>query len=470
MSKHTNAREIKMINRRHIMLYLFLCTMLAGFFVLTTPQKASAAQCCNCPDRVEAESAKQWETGPTPAGDTKSWPTVQRLVTHSTSELAAQRIWMISVFWEDNVLPAMMLMSEQLTAVAIKQAQIIGSFIDAKHQMETQQVLQKMRAQAHKDYQPSVGMCEFGTGIKSLAASERRAEYNAYLLSQRAQDRHLGNAFTSARTGVDSDRENRIEQFKSTYCDTADNNNGLSLLCDGGSAEPIRRNRDIDFARVVGFPLTLEVDFTNTDKSDDEEDILALSSNLYGHEVFSRPGAKSLKGEEDKKGVLSEMQKHYMDARSIIAKRSVAENSFNAITAMKSEGTEGSEKFLKAILSELGISDDEADAQLSDNVTPADHLLGDKPSYFAQMEVLGKKIYQNPDFYTNLYDKPANVERKKVAMQAIGLMQKFDLFKSYLRHEASMSVLLELAVIDLQDEVENEINTAQAEGRQAESN
>ncbi len=445
-------------NRR--LLSLMIGCMVLGFLILAPHQNAKAEECCNCPEEVEQESEKQWEKGPTD-GPPSQWPTTPRLINHASTELAAQRIWMISVFWEDNVLPALMLMSEQLTAVAVKQAQIIGSFMDAKHQMETQQVLQKMRAQAHKDYQPSVGMCEFGTGIKSLAASERRAEYNAFLMSQRAQDRNLGTAFSIARTGVDSDRESRIEQFKTTYCDTADNNNGLKFLCTGGSAPAKRRNKDIDYARTVGFPLTLEVDFTNAQKTNDEEDIMAMAANLYGHEILSRPDAKSLETTASSKEKITTMQKHYMDARSIIAKRSVAENSFNAVTAMKSEGMEGSEEYLKAILAELGISDQPGQTGKSQ----ADLLLGDKPSYYAQMEVLGKKIYQNPDFYTNLYDKPANVQRKKVAMQAIGLMQKFDLFKSYLRHEASLSVLLELSVTDLQEEIENEINDAQAEGR-----
>jgi len=36
-------------------------------------------------------------------------------------------------------------------------------------------------------------------------------------------------------------------------------------------------------------------------------------------------------------------------------------------------------------------------------------------------------------------------------------MQKFDLLKSNLRNEASQSVLLELAVIDLQSEIEEEL-------------
>ena len=42
-------------------------------------------------------------------------------------------------------------------------------------------------------------------------------------------------------------------------------------------------------------------------------------------------------------------------------------------------------------------------------------------------------------------------------MQGIKLMQKFDMLKSALRSEASMSILLEMAVIDLQTEIEDQI-------------
>jgi len=136
-------------------------------------------------------------------------------------------------------------------------------------------------------------------------------------------------------------------------------------------------------------------------------------------------------------------RKTYLNMRSITAKRNVAQNSFNAIVGMKTEGSGGSKEFMTGILEELGL---DATGEI-----PA--LIGEKPSYHAQMELLTKKIYQNPDFYTNLYDKPANVSRKGVAMQAIGLMQKFDMLKSTLRKEASLSVLLELAVTDEQNDI-----------------
>ena len=101
---------------------------------------------------------------------------------------------------------------------------------------------------------------------------------------------------------------------------------------------------------------------------------------------------------------------------------------------------------MEHILTELGVP-----------ATEALDMLGENPSYYAQMEILTKKIYQNPDFYTNLYDTPANVERKTVALQAIKLIQKFDMLKSYLRGEATVSVLLELAVVNLQNEIEDQI-------------
>ena len=232
-----------------------------------------------------------------------------------------------------------------------------------------------------------------------------------------------------------------------------DNNNGLDYLCDHvqkgnpkmpkiGATDPERMNKDIDFVRTVDSPWTLNIDFTDNKLTDHEEEVLALANNLYGHHVFVRPPSGALKN--DPNGMKA-MQKHYMDARSILAKRSVAENSFNAITSMKAQGSPGSREFMEAVLAELGIP---AVGKVPGQPSDIDLLLGDdpnnaafnsSPSYYAQMEVLTKKSFQNPDFYTNLYDKPVNVDRKGVALQAIGLMQKFDLFKSYLRHEASLS-------------------------------
>ncbi|MCK6417667.1 MAG: hypothetical protein L6Q57_01860 [Alphaproteobacteria bacterium] len=414
-----------------------LSALLLALFTITAPP---AEACCNCPATAKDESSKQWKS------------TEARLKNHYRSELTAQRVWITSVLWEDNILPALMLMAEQFSTVAMQQVQIFGTFLDAGQQMETQQTIQRLRAQAHKDYHPSEGLCQIGSAAKSLAASERKGEFTAVVLAQRSQDRQLGQTGSAAATGYSGDIQNRLAQFKEKYCDPLDNNSGLGYLCDHGggnigAADPARSNRDIDYVATLAAPWTLDVDFTDAKINNGEEDILALASNLYGHEVFRRPTV----GLESQAGKLSATQRVYMDMRSLLAKRSVAENSFNAIAGMKAAGSGGSNAYLQALLKDLGL---ENDAELK-------ALLGDNPSYYAQMEVLAKKIYQNPDFYTNLYDKPANVDRKGVALQAIGLMQKFDLFKSYLRNEASLSVLLELSLMDIQDQIENQTGWTQ---------
>ena len=447
-------------------------TMTIFAFSLLMPMRPAQAACC-CASYAACEACAAFN-------ESFVIPTAHDLTTQIIEQFLdiqfdLHELWIEAVLWNGILLPALRSMADQLTAVSTQQTLIIGTFFDAKHQLETQRVLQTIRARAHKDYHPSSGVCEFGTSIRSLAASERRAELNAHVMSQRSQDRMLGNANVAASDGAEGDlgerganASGRIGQYAEKFCDPRDSDSGLDVLCDydglvptpPGAVNPERANKDIDYARTVEYPWTLNVNFTDNNLTEEEEEILALSSNLYSQRVFRRLTATLLN--EDSGGDdlnYTPARANYLDARALVAKLSVAENSFNAITSMKSAGTAGSRAFLENIIEELGVNP--ANGPPSDTLRllgmdDANNPIG--PSYYAQMEVLTKKIYQNPDFYTNLYDKPVNVERKKVAMQAIGLMQKFDLFKSYLRAESNLSVLLELAVEDLQIHVENELS------------
>ena len=67
-------------------------------------------------------------------------------------------------------------------------------------------------------------------------------------------------------------------------------------------------------------------------------------------------------------------------------------------------------------------------------------------SYLAMLEILTKKVFQNPNFYANLYDTPANVERKAAALDAFDIMLDRAIYKSQLRREMAMSVLLSTSV------------------------
>ena len=343
----------------------------------------------------------------------------------------------LSSFPLDIFIPSLRNITQQLSSVAVYQVMTIGMMMDAKHQLETQRLFQVLQAEAHKDYQPSEDFCWFGTNVRSLASSEQAAQHNAAALNARQMERHLGTIGTAGAAGRNKDKASRWKQFTQRYCDPQDNgwrqgveNAGLSheKICGAGAADNHQANIDIDYTRLIEEPRSLDVDFSNADLAEDERDVMALGNNLYGHDVLSR-----VVDPETSPDV-------YMALRSVAAKRSVAESSYNAIVGMKSSGaTEeaSTRQFLAAVLTELGLPDDEAL-----------DILGARPSYYAQLEVLAKKIYQNPDFYANLYDKPANVARKSVALKAIELMLDRAIYESELRQEIATSVLLSTRLQD----------------------
>ena len=393
----------------------------------------------------------------------------QLITEHIESEFGQHRDWLVSTFFTENILPAMMQMTEQLSAVAMQQVAIVGQFFDAKQQLETQRLYQELQNQAHKDYQPSEDFCWFGTNVRSLAHSEAVAGYNTKFLNTALMKRQLATTATGGADTGDNDKLVRWQQFTQTYCDPQDNNKleggdktGLAVACrnDGGEADgPSERiNIDIDYTRLIEEPRTLNVGYFNeggstvtSDPTEDEEDVLALAKNLYGHEALTRDINDVYLKEE-------RYQQLYLALRAVAAKRSVAQNSFSAIVGMKSSGTSdlvkaGNEpktrEFLGAVMTELGVPEEQVF-----------ELIGKNPSYYAQLEILAKKIYQNPDFYANLYDKPANVKRKAVALKAIELMVDRAIYESQLRQEMAMSVLLSSKMKPYFDDVNKQLLSA----------
>lgn len=381
------------------------------------------------------------------------------MMKNMSEEFTEHRDWLVNTFFKDQVLPALMLFTEQMSAVAMHQVFIIGTFLDAKHQLETQRLFQELQAQAHKDYQPSEDFCWFGTAARSLAASEQIGKFNAVALSQRQMKRHLGNSKNmQSSVSSDEDKIGRWQIFKTEFCDPKDNNlrqdakgsivalTGLQTVCPSPGKNV---NADIDFTRIIDEPRTLDVGFNvapggANQPTTDEKAVIALGNNLYGHDVLSR-------GLNPTSLINAQYQHLYFALRSVAAKRSVAENSYNAIVGMKTSGgsdmtgTPNTSAFLGALLNELGVTDDNKSGSNQDEIFM---LIGEEPSYYAQLEILAKKIYQNPDFYANLYDTPANVQRKSVALKAIELMLDRAIFESQLRQEMSMSVLLSAKMRD----------------------
>ena len=201
-----------------------------------------------------------------------------------------------------------------------------------------------------------------------------------------------------------------------------------------------------------------------------------MSSYLYGVEPFPAIDSALLR---DEKNI-----DDFLRTRSVSAKRSVAQNSFSHLVSLKARGThmddpgatgartyssEGTSEYMRLILQQLGIP--ETPTQIYNRYLSqknealdfpgATDPVRDEMSYYAQMEILSKKIFQRPEFYTNLYDKPANVSRKAASLQAIGMMLDRDIFETNLRTEMLISMLLELQVIKEQERFENDFAQAQ---------
>lgn len=384
---------------------------------------------------------------------------------HITDEFKKHRKWMVDLFFNDEkpndppgLRGAMKLMTSQLVSIGVQQVQIIGAFFDAKHQLETQRLFQQLTARAHKDYHPSEELCEFGTVTRSLSASFRNTDLTAAALSKHSTDRQVLSTYVvggknSKGRVVITDKSTRLVQFIKKYCNKKDDAGNLDYLCKKGGNKPELFNKDINFTTTIDSPLTLDLDFSKKGKdiTEDESAIFALMANLFSHSLF--PFVSDNKfvtpdGEPDYEAA----GKAYIDARALMAKRSVASNSLASIAALKAKGDKEAQPFIYSLIKEMG-----GDKMTVDQIK---NYIGDEPSYYAQMEVLTKKLYQTPNFYTELYDKPANVARKDVAIQAATLMQKRDLYRSYLRSEMVLAVMLEASLVDEQDRIKNEIKNA----------
>ncbi len=373
---------------------------------------------------------------------------------HTSQEFAEHRDWIRKEFFLENILPALQLMTVQLSTTAMQQTQIIGTFFDAKHQLETQRIFQQLTTKAHKDYHPSEGLCTIGTNIRSLAASERKSNLVHQTIAQRMMDRQLLSGDGLSTSGATSDRRSRLKMFIENFCNKNDGGGSLFALCENGTADPKQVNMDVNFTGAVEDKLTLDINFSNNginQLTPDEKNIFSLGANLFANEVLPNNLTEAVLANRSLRP--TSMANYYLDIRAVAAKRSVAQNSFAAITSLKAQGDDSSAPFLKAILRETGI-----------NPNDIEDRLGKKPSYFAQMEVLTKDLYQNPTFYANLYDKPVNVERKGVALQAIELMQDRDLYKSLLRSEAVLATLVETLLRSEHDRISNEINGLDLDG------
>ena len=371
------------------------------------------------------------------------------IITHSgkfdDQAEALKKIWVATL----------QMMTSQLTAAMMDQVTAVGMLFDAKHQLEVQREFQRLTAQAHKDYHPSAQMCVVGTFVRSLTESERYSDLTQIALSERMLDRETISGDVLTLEGSTSDYRSRLDHFIEKSCNEKDagkgpdGNYGLSNLCKNGNKDAKRKDMDVDYTTQISAPLTIDIDFVKGgEPTAAEEDIMALLNNLFYNDPFPEiePSKTQLKG----------MSQPLQNMRSIIAMRGIAQNSIANIVAEKTASPDAASAmpFIRALIKEFGLDQ-----------TEIDKLFGENPSYYAQMEILTKTLYQHPHFVMNLYDKPTNVKRIRAAMRAIKLMQDRDINEAMLRREMLLSMILEIRIREYQAEVLDSIRGQLGTGR-----
>ncbi|MEM6811364.1 MAG: hypothetical protein AAF549_02745 [Pseudomonadota bacterium] len=375
---------------------------------------------------------------------------------HITDEFRKHRIWFVDLFTLDGVsgdrpglFAAMQLMTAQFAHNSMQRMQILGSFFDAKHQLESQRLFQSMTAETNRRYYVSQNFCALGSMTTSLARTSREMEFSSQALATRAVNRQLAMGENIGVTTVESDQFSKLYNFITKYCDPRDNKNNLDYLCARGAASPENFNRDISFDEIMTRRMTLELDFTdNAAVSADEDALFSLNDYLFSHELFPTIEEEDLL-DDDGNPDYDDGAKDLMNARALVAKTSVGVNSLAAIAALKTQGDDAAEPFIYGLIYEMG-----GDQQTVEHIQS---LIGENPSYYAQMKILSKIFYQRPEFFVELYDTPENVMRMNTALQAITLMRKRDIYRSYLRTEATLATMLEAALVPEIRLISNEI-------------
>lgn len=337
-------------------------------------------------------------------------------------EVDSDNSYAFSADFDNTYVGGIKKVATHLTNAITFEATVLGAMLDGRNLMDTLRTLQISSTQTLKNYVPSDALCRFGTLSKSTASADTIVKKNKLAIGdvmlQRNKNRS-GTLFADSERGM----INALENFTRKYCDTT-TNNGMEKYCSiTTSPNDVLLNRDVDFSRVFESPMTLDLDFTDGSVTNDEQSILALLDNLSLSPRMDGIDSQNFSPSSD--------YQKLQDVRSYDAMKSVSANSFASLVAEKAKTTAAAGSYMHTMLTQLGLT-----------TAQAKSLIGDNPSYFAQMEVLTKKLFQNPQFYVNLYEGEANIDRQRVAMKAIELQQDRDFLESLRRREMLLSTLL----------------------------
>lgn len=343
-------------------------------------------------------------------------------------EVKKHQDWLESDFWTKNIKPQLEIAQSSIGAHLLASSALQGNLLDTQSKVNTLMTRNVAEADVALNANPSEALCRFGTLSRDMVKRDEIVGTKHRALVKASLDRQLYQPKSDpSLMGATGDLLERYNKFRVNLCDKKSYAEGFTSLCSNNSDTVM--NLDIDYTRLIDTRPTIPA-------ADDAAAVIPMMQNLFASRIANELVIKALEQSDTKNADDS-----LLDLRALIAKRSVAENTFQSIVARRTEGSAGSAVNMKALLKNMGIAED----------SEAVRYLGDNPSYQAQMELLTKRIYQDEDFYKNLMDNPSNVARQYAAMQSFGLMQQRDIYDSIQRAELILSLIVEMELSNIAD-------------------
>ena len=142
-------------------------------------------------------------------------------------EFQVHENWMNNEWWSQNLEPALKKFANEYNNVMWLETVTFGGFLDGQNANASTRTLQESMADSLKNYTPSEQICKFGTLSRSLAMSESKGKANQLVMAKRSINRQLGEKFSVAAEGEQNDRNYRLKQFQTDFCDKNDFGGGM---------------------------------------------------------------------------------------------------------------------------------------------------------------------------------------------------------------------------------------------------
>lgn len=349
--------------------------------------------------------------------------TEQAIKTHFYNKRDQLEEWMYNDF-ADMIIEALQKKSQQVTENRRQETNANSTIADAETAQEKGRETGDAQADNARRFQPDPQLCAAASGAINLAAADNAGEETADAANSQITAYHSYSGGSATARGQGWEKEARMKSCVDTYCDPSDHSGNVQALGIPKSGSGRRINADIDYATTLGIPLTL--DATAEATSTGTQDVLEMSKNLYGTDMFYNITPQRLNTD-------------LFDIRQIQAKRNVLLNSFMSQVGMKAKGAQAVTPQTTAAFKALGLSDEVIERDLKG-----------QPSYHALMEVLTKKMYQDGNFYINLIKQPEALDRTNASMTAIANMQTRDIYATLKRQELLYGLLLEVKLLKSQ--------------------